>query len=50
MSDGSLGEVTISARGLSKNYGAVKAVRDVSLEVRRGEIYAFLGRNGAGKT
>ena len=49
-SDGSPGEVTISARGLSKNYGAVKAVRDVNLEVRRGEIYAFLGRNGAGKT
>ena len=44
------GEVTISARGLSKNYGPVRAVRDVSLEVRRGEIYAFLGRNGAGKT
>ena len=44
------GEVTIRARNLSKNYGSVKAVRDLSLEVRRGEIYAFLGRNGAGKT
>ncbi|HEY7092813.1 MAG TPA: ABC transporter ATP-binding protein [Ktedonobacterales bacterium] len=40
----------ISADGLTKRYGAVRAVDDVSLRVRRGEIYAFLGLNGAGKT
>lgn len=40
----------ISARGLSKDFGSVQAVRKVDLEVRRGEIYGFLGRNGAGKT
>jgi ABC-2 type transport system ATP-binding protein len=40
----------ISARGLSKNYGPVKAVVHVDLDVRRGEVYCFLGRNGAGKT
>ncbi|MGA2381782.1 MAG: ABC transporter ATP-binding protein [Spirochaetia bacterium] len=40
----------ISAQGLSKSYGPVKAVVDVDLDVRRGEIYGFLGRNGAGKT
>jgi ABC-2 type transport system ATP-binding protein len=40
----------ISARGLSKNYGPVKAVVNIDLDVRRGEIYCFLGRNGAGKT
>jgi ABC-2 type transport system ATP-binding protein len=40
----------ISARGLTKDFGQVKAVRGVDLEVRRGEIYGFLGRNGAGKT
>ena len=40
----------ISAQGLSKSYGPVKAVVDVHLDVRRGEIYGFLGRNGAGKT
>jgi ABC-2 type transport system ATP-binding protein len=40
----------ISARALAKDFGGVKAVRRVDLEVRRGEIYGFLGRNGAGKT
>jgi ABC-2 type transport system ATP-binding protein len=40
----------ISARGLSKSYGHVTAVVNVDLDVRRGEIYGFLGRNGAGKT
>jgi ABC-2 type transport system ATP-binding protein len=40
----------IRTRGLSKSYGPVRAVVDVNLEVRRGEIYGFLGRNGAGKT
>jgi ABC-2 type transport system ATP-binding protein len=40
----------ISAHGLAKDFGSVKAVRKVDLEVRRGEIYGFLGRNGAGKT
>ena len=40
----------ISAQGLSKSYGPVKAVVDIHLDVRRGEIYGFLGRNGAGKT
>lgn len=39
----------ISTRGFSKNYGPVRAVAEVDLEVRRGEIYGFLGRNGAGK-
>ncbi|MDD8026548.1 MAG: ABC transporter ATP-binding protein [Acidobacteriota bacterium] len=40
----------IRTRGLSKSFGPVKAVVNVDLDVRRGEIYAFLGRNGAGKT
>jgi len=34
----------------SKNYGAVRALRRVNLEVRQGEILAVLGPNGAGKT
>lgn len=40
----------IRTRGLSKSYGTVRAVINLDLEVRRGEIYGFLGRNGAGKT
>ena len=40
----------ISVRGLHKSYGSVEAVRDVDLEVQRGEVFAFLGPNGAGKT
>jgi len=35
---------------VSKNFGKVRAVREVSLSVRAGEIYGFLGLNGAGKT
>jgi ABC-2 type transport system ATP-binding protein len=35
---------------LSKAYGRRRAVADVSLTVRRGEVYGFLGPNGAGKT
>lgn len=35
---------------LMKRYGATVAVRDLSLEVRTGEVYALLGPNGAGKT
>ncbi|MBI5354394.1 MAG: ABC transporter ATP-binding protein [Chloroflexi bacterium] len=40
----------LEIQGLSKNFGAVKAVDKINVTVRRGEIYAFLGLNGAGKT
>ena len=36
--------------GLVKDYGRVHAVRGIDLEVRRGEVFGFLGSNGAGKT
>lgn len=40
----------ISVEGVSKRYGAVLAVDDLSFEVGRGEVVGFLGPNGAGKT
>jgi ABC-2 type transport system ATP-binding protein len=40
----------VSVHHLAKSYGDVEAVRDVSFEVEKGEIFALLGPNGAGKT
>ena len=40
----------LEARHLQKSYGSRKAVKDVSLVVRKGEIVGLLGPNGAGKT
>ena len=40
----------IEVKGLSKSYGAVPALRDVTFRVKKGEILGFLGPNGAGKT
>jgi ABC-2 type transport system ATP-binding protein len=40
----------IEVVGLTKFYGEVKALDDVSFDVRKGEILGFLGPNGAGKT
>jgi ABC-2 type transport system ATP-binding protein len=42
--------IDIIVRNLSKSFQTVKAVNDISFEVRFGEFYGFLGPNGAGKT
>jgi simple sugar transport system ATP-binding protein len=38
------------AEGLTKTFGHVKAIRDVSIELKRGEVLALFGDNGAGKS
>ncbi|MCC6039144.1 MAG: ATP-binding cassette domain-containing protein, partial [Armatimonadetes bacterium] len=40
----------LEVSGLSKQFGQIWAVRDLSFEVERGEIVVLLGPNGAGKT
>lgn len=43
-------EYVVDTKSLTKSFGNNKAVDNVSLHIRRGEIYGFIGRNGAGKT
>jgi ABC-2 type transport system ATP-binding protein len=42
--------LVIETDGLTKRYGHITAVDDLTLRVRKGEVYGFLGPNGAGKT
>ena len=47
---GARGHAGLAVRGVSKSFGGVAAVRDVSLEVQPGTIVALIGSNGAGKS
>jgi ABC-2 type transport system ATP-binding protein len=43
-------DIVIDVHGLTKRFGSRTVVRDLSLQVKRGTIYGFLGPNGSGKT
>ena len=43
-------DLAISVEHLTKRYGDLTAVNGISFDVKRGEIFAFLGPKGAGKT
>ena len=38
----------LAVEGLTKQYGGVRALRNVSLDIRSGEVHALVGANGAG--
>src|SRR5438552_9690786 len=43
-------DIAIEVAGLSKSFGDREVVHDLSMQVKRGSIYGFLGPNGSGKT
>src|ERR1700731_5321634 len=43
-------DVAIDVHGLSKSFSGREVVHDLSMQVKRGSIYGFLGPNGSGKT
>lgn len=43
-------QILLETKGLSKNFGEVRALSDVSLTIRKGEIQGLIGENGSGKS
>jgi len=48
--NGAANDIAIDVRGLTKSFGGREVVHDLSMQVKRGSIYGFLGPNGSGKT
>ena len=45
-----MNDIIMEIKNLTKYYGDVKGVEDLSLKLRKGEIFGFIGPNGAGKS
>jgi ABC-2 type transport system ATP-binding protein len=43
-------DIAIDVKGLTKSFNGREVVHDLSMQVKRGSIYGFLGPNGSGKT
>jgi ABC-2 type transport system ATP-binding protein len=43
-------EAVLSIKNLTKHFGRIKAVNNLSLEVKAGQVFGMLGPNGRGKT
>lgn len=50
MTDAGLQTPVLETRGITKSFGALRASRDISIDLRPGEIHAIIGPNGAGKS
>ena len=47
--DRDMGEVILTMKGIDKSFPGVHALDHVDLEIRKGEVHALMGENGAGK-
>jgi ABC-2 type transport system ATP-binding protein len=43
-------KTVLSVQGLSHSYGELRAVDNISFDIKQGQVFSFLGPNGAGKT